>query len=405
MQAPLRPAQAPLAGVRIADFTVHAAGPFCTHLLALLGAEVIKIESSQRLDAFRKPHPVYGKMEAASFAQVAANKLSVQINLKTPRGIELARRLVAVSDIACESFRPGVMERLGLGYAALKAVKQDIVMVSISACGQTGPERGYSGYAPLFGASGGLGTLTGYADGPPTEVRHVMDHSTGMNAVAGALAAYLHKKRTGEGQHVDLAAREVATAFIGQALLAFAGSSVAPQRQGNDAPPKAPHNVYPCAGEDCWVSIAVASEAEWRALAAAIGRRDWLSDARFADVCSRWRHRAQLDRALAGWTRTRTREEVTRLLQAAGVAAFASYTAQDIVEDAHMNQRGAIQSVRSPRGETRKAVGPPWRFAKTPGLACGWIPQLGEHNRYVFGELLQFGEAEIATLMQERVIC
>ena len=146
----------PLQGMRIADFTVHAAGPFCTHMLALLGAECIKVESAKRLDVFRKPHPVYGRMEAASFAQVAANKLSVQLNLKHPRGIELAKQLIAKSDIMCESFRPGVMERLGLGYDALKAVKEDIVMVSISACGQTGPERNYSGYAPLFGLECGL---------------------------------------------------------------------------------------------------------------------------------------------------------------------------------------------------------------------------------------------------------
>lgn len=404
-QPSIKPLGKPLSGVRIADFTVHAAGPFCTHLLALLGAEVIKIESSQRLDAFRKPHPVYGKMEAASFAQVAANKLSVQLNLKTPRGVELAKRLVAVSDIACESFRPGVMERLGLGYAALKAVKQDIVMVSISACGQTGPERGYSGYAPLFGATGGLGTLTGYHDGPPTEVRHVMDHSTGMNAVAGALAAYFHKRRTGLGQHIDLAAREVATSFIGQALLQFAATGALPQRQGNDAPPKAPHNVYPCAGKDCWVSIAVGSDAEWRNLATAIGRFDWLEDARFQNSAARWQHRAELDQALAEWTRTRTREEVTRLLQGAGVAAFPSYTAKDIADDAHMNQRGAIQSVVGPHGDSRKAVGPPWRFARTPGAACAWIPKLGEHNRYVFGELLKLSDAEIDTLMREQVIC
>lgn len=394
----------PLQGVRVADFTVHAAGPFCTHLLSLLGAECIKVETTKRLDVFRKPHPVYGRMEAASFAQVAANKLSVQINLKEPRGVDLAKKLVSVSDIMCESFRPGVMERLGLGYEALKAVKKDIVMVSVSACGQTGPERGYAGYAPLFGATGGLGTLTGYQDGPPVEVRHVMDHSTGLNAAAGALAGYFRKKRTGLGQHVDLAAREVATSFIGQALLQFSATGVAPQRQGNDAPPKAPHNVYPCAGKDCWVSIAVASDAEWRGLAAAVGHGEWLSDARFGDASSRWRHREVLDTAICDWTRARTREDVTRLLQAAGVAAFPSYTSKDIADDPHMNQRGAVQSLSSPEGESRKVVGVPWRFSRTPGSLDTWTPKLGEHNAYVFGDLLGLSADEIATLVREKVI-
>ncbi|WP_199183785.1 CoA transferase [Novosphingobium sp. HII-3] len=157
----------PLEGIRIADFTVHNAGPFCTHLLSQLGAEVIKVESAMRPDAFRKPHPVYGREGPATFDQVASNKLSVRMNLKKPEGVALARRLVAASDVAAESFRPGVMARLGLGYDALKSVREDIVLLSISSSGQSGPDAHFAGYAPLFGAWGGLGELTGYADGPP----------------------------------------------------------------------------------------------------------------------------------------------------------------------------------------------------------------------------------------------
>ncbi len=393
----------PLKGVRIVDFTVHAAGPFCSHLLAMLGAECIKIESKKRLDVFRKPHPVYGRMEAAPFAQVAANKLSAQINLKDPRGIELAKRVVAVSEIMCESFRPGVMDRLGLGYEALKAVREDIVMVSISANGQTGPDRGHSGYAPLFGASGGLGTFTGYADGPPVELRHVMDHSCGLHAAAATLAAYYRRKRSGRGSHVDLAAREVAASFIGQALLQYSANGTEPRRQGNDMPMMAPHNAYPCIGKDCWVSIAVANDDEWRRFAAAIGRSDLAAHAGYRDQRARFEHRAALDREVAAWTATRTREEVTRLLQAAGVAAFPSFTAQDIADDPHMNQRGAIQSL-SGAGETRKVVGPPWRLSRTPGKLKTWTPDLGEHNQYVFGELLGMSNDEIESLKQEKVI-
>ncbi len=393
----------PLKGVRIVDFTVHAAGPFCSHLLATLGAECIKVESKKRLDVFRKPHPVYGRMEAAPFAQVAANKLSAQINLKDPRGIELAKRLVAVSDIMCESFRPGVMERLGLGYEALKKVREDIVMVSISANGQTGPDRGHSGYAPLFGASGGLGTFTGYADGPPVELRHVMDHSSGLHAAAATLAAYYRRKRSGRGSHVDLAAREVAASFIGQALLQYSADGTEPRRQGNDMPMMAPHNAYPCSGKDCWVSIAVANDDEWRRFAAAIGRSDLAAHADYRDQRSRFEHRAALDREVAAWTVTRTREEVTKLLQAAGVAAFPSFTALDMADDPHMNQRGAIQSL-SGAGETRKVVGPPWRLARTPGKLKTWTPDLGEHNQYVFGELLGMSNEEIEKFKQEKVI-
>jgi crotonobetainyl-CoA:carnitine CoA-transferase CaiB-like acyl-CoA transferase len=401
---PTAGAKAPLHGVRVADFTLHAAGPFCAHMLSLLGAECIKIETAARPDIFRKPHPVYGRLTAATFDQVASNKLSVQLNLKDPRGVDLAKRIVAMSDIVAESFRPGVMDRLGLGYETLKRLKPDIVMVSISASGQSGPERSYAGYAPLFGAAGGLGTLTGYEDGPPTEIRHVMDHSTGFTAAMGTLAAYLRKKRTGLGQHVDVAAREVACGFIGDALLQFAATGVSPRRAGNDAPRKAPHNVYPCAGEDAWVSIVVATEEEWRAFVRATKRDEWFDDTRFASAQLRWAHRHELDREVSGWTSTRSREDVTHLLQAAGVAAFPSFTSQDIVDDPHLNERGTIKTLQSNGGESRKVVGPPWRFSRTPPTFERWTPQLGEHNAYVFGELLGLAETQIDELVAAKVI-
>jgi crotonobetainyl-CoA:carnitine CoA-transferase CaiB-like acyl-CoA transferase len=403
--APARPAGAgPLHGVRVADFTLHAAGPFCAHMLSLLGAECIKIETAIRPDIFRKPHPVYGRMGAASFDQVASNKLSVQLNLKSPEGVDLAKRIVAASGIVAESFRPGVMERLGLGYETLRQVRPGLVMVSISASGQTGPERGYAGYAPLFGAAGGLGTLTGYEDGPPTEIRHVMDHSTGLTAAMGALAAYLRQQRTGLGQHVDVAAREVACGFIGDALLQYAATGTAPQRMGNDLPQQAPHNVYACAGDDAWVSIAVATDTQWQAFATLLERFDWLADARFASAAGRWACRRELDAAVGEWTRTRTREEVTTLLQGAGIAAFPSYTAQDIVDDPHMRERGSIKTMTSPRGETRSVVGPPWRFGRSPAALDRWTPELGEHNEYVFGELLGLSRARIDELVAAKVI-
>src|SRR5689334_11561762 len=187
--------RAPLAGVRIADFTIHAAGPFGTHLLSQLGAECIKIESKTRPDAFRKPHAVYGRMTAATFDQVSVNKLSVRLNLKQPEAVQLAKRLVSICDIAAESFRAGVMQRLGLGFEELRAVKSDIILLSLSSSGQSGPDSHFAGYAPLFGAWGGLGWMTGYADGPPVEMRHVMDHSAGAHAAVATIAALLQRRR------------------------------------------------------------------------------------------------------------------------------------------------------------------------------------------------------------------
>ncbi len=394
----------PLDGVRIADFTVHNAGPFATHMLSLLGAECIKIESAQRPDIFRKPHPVYGRLEPATFDQVASNKLSVRINLKHPRGIVLARRLVAVCDVAAESFRPGVMTRLGLGYDALRDVKPDIILLAISSSGQSGPDSHFAGYAPLFGAWGGLGALTGYADGPPVEMRHVMDHTVGLNAALAVVAALHRRRATGHGALVDVAAREVASSLLGEAML-MASAGLQTGRTGNDHPAMAPHGVYPAKGHDRWISIAVRTDAEWRALARLMGQPRLSTDPRFAAVPDRLVNRRLLDTLVSDWTVTMPPDAAATLLQSAGIAAHASWTAADIVADPHLGERGAIVEVTEPDGRGRAAVGAPMRLSKSPeiGIARG-TPKLGEHEDYVFGELLCMSSSERQELQDERVI-
>jgi crotonobetainyl-CoA:carnitine CoA-transferase CaiB-like acyl-CoA transferase len=187
-------------------------------------------------------------------------------------------------------------------------------------------------------------------------------------------------------------------------MLAFSATGVAPQRAGNDMPGMAPNNVYRCAGDERWVSIAVGSDAEFKALARAVGKPQWLNDPRFADAASRWQNRAVIDSELSAWTQVRTREAVTQALQAEGVAAFPSYTAQDLANDLHVNQRGSIVEMREPDGGKRKAVGPPWRFSKTPAKLARGTPALGEHEAYVYGELLGFAPDEIDALVRDKVI-
>ncbi|HYP63862.1 MAG TPA: CoA transferase [Acidocella sp.] len=375
----------PLSGIRIADFTVHNAGPFCTNLLSQLGAEVMKIESAMRPDAFRKPHPVYGRMGPATFDQVSSTKLSVRVNLKKPEGIALAKRIVGISDVAAESFRPGVIGRLGLGYEALRAVKADIIMLSVSSCGQEGPDSHFAGYAPLFGAWGGLSDLTGYPDGPPVEMRHVMDHTVGMNAAVAVMAALMQRCATGKGAHVDVAAREVASSLAGEALLLAAAGGV-PRRMGNAQEGRVPHGVYPAAGEDRWIAIAARSDAERATLARVIGGE--LSDA-----------------AIADWTRTRDANAAAAALQAAGIAAHASWTTPEIAADPHLRERHAIVIVQEPDGKAREAVGVPMRLSKGPeiGIHCG-TPKLGEHEDYIYGELLGMNAAERRALEEAEVI-
>jgi crotonobetainyl-CoA:carnitine CoA-transferase CaiB-like acyl-CoA transferase len=394
----------PLAGIRIADFTVHNAGPFCTHLLSQLGAEVIKVESAMRPDAFRKPHPVYGRMGPATFDQVASTKLSIRINLKKPEGVVLARRLVAVSDVAAESFRPGVIERLGLGFEDLKAVKPDIIMLCVSSSGQSGPDRHFAGYAPLFGAWGGLGEMTGYSDGPPVEMRHVMDHTVGMNSAVAVLAALQRRRATGVGGLVDVSAREVASSLLGEALL-LAAAGKEPHRIGNEHLTMAPHGVYPAQGEDRWVSIAVTSDAEWQVLAAIVDEPGLVADARFAKAVDRHANRAALEPILSTWTRSMPADDIAGMLQDAGIAAHSSWTTPELAADPHLRARGAICEVQEPDGRHRAAVGVPMRLSKGPqiGIHRG-TPALGEDEDYVYGELLGLSRAERIALEKSEVI-
>lgn len=393
---------APLAGVRIADFTIHAAGPYCTHILSQLGAECIKIESKTRLDAFRKPHAVYGRMTAATFDQVSSNKLSVRLNLKKPEAVALAKRLVSISDIAAESFRPGVMERLDLNFDALRAVKPDLVYLSLSSCGQSGPDSHFAGYAPLFGAWGGLGWMTGYEDGPPVEMRHVMDHAAGLHAALATTAALNQRRRTGQAQHVDLAAREVASAMIGDALV-LASLGQTPPRTGNGDPGMAPHGIYPTAQPDRWLTIAVRNDNEWTSLVNVIGQGESLPQ--FATVQGRLQHSTDVDALLTRWLEKLDAEQTAHRLQQAGVSAHVSWNMEDIASDPHLRARQAVVDVSAPDIPKRLAVGAPGQFSKTTDIGIQRLtPALGEHEDYVFGELLGLSTAERNSLEEREII-
>ena len=394
---------APLAGVRVADFSVHAAGPFAGMILASLGADVIKVESAARLDITRRPHAMYGK-PPSSFEQVNASKRSVTLNLKEPRALELAYDLVRISDVALENFRPGVMDRLGLGYPQLREIKPDIIMVSLSSNGQTGPEASYAGYAPMFAALGGLGYLTGYPDGPPVELRHAMDHTGGMMAAFSAVAALCAHRNHQVGQRADVAVRDIATAFMGHALMDTAMNDRDAQRIGNRDEVMAPHGVFPCRGEDQWVTIAVADDKEWRALKNAMGNPGWADAGEYGDAFLRWQNQDALEQRLSDWTAFRTAGEVSDLLQSVGVAAVPSLSADQLMADPHLAERDAFPTtIHAEKGEQR-AVAPPWRFSETPTDALRWTPELGEHNREVFCGLLGMDEAELAILQQAHVV-
>lgn len=397
-----------LAGIRMVDFTWAAAGPVCTTMLAVLGAEVIKVETSKRLDGTRaRPGPgkPFVHVDASPFFNdLNVNKMSVTLDLGKPEAVELVKRMVAVSDIVAENFRPGVLNRLGLGYPVLRKVKPDIIMLSSSASGQTGPDSGYLGYASIFGALAGLGHVTGYKDGPPMELRLPMDLVSAMTSAFLVLAALNYRRSSGRGQHLDVASREALSCFIGEILMDAAVNGRDEGRRGNEDAIMAPHSCYPCKGEDRWVSIAVGSDAEWRALCKAMGDPAWTKGEKFADALSRWQNREALDKLVGRWTAKQTNYEVMHKLQKVGVAAFPSMSSQDIFTDPHLKARRISQVIRHPKTGKQTLLGPPYKLSATPARIRRHAPLLGEHNEYIFCDVLGMPKREIEELVKEGVL-
>jgi benzylsuccinate CoA-transferase BbsF subunit len=398
----------PLEGVRILDFTWAWAGPQATLLLALLGAEVIKVESRRRLDHTRLRSLMTGPTmtspdHSVIFNDLNAGKLSLTLNLSQPKAVEIAKRVAQISDVMTENMRPGVMERLGLGYDDLKAVKPNIIMLSSSAVGATGPERTYAGYAPTFAAMGGLAYITGHADGPPMPLSGAVDLRVGTTSAFAILAALHYRARTGKGQHIDLSSTEAVSTLIGHTFMDYSMNSRVQTRAGNRDHLMAPHNCYPCLGEDKWVTIAVACQEEWDALRRVVGDGR-LEDERFADAASRWQNQEALDQIIGEWTASHSQEEVTQALQEVGVAAMPIHDGQALVRDAHLRERGVLEPVQHPLIGERLTLSPPWRFSRTPAQIRRPGPLLGEHNQYVLGELLGMASDEIERLIAEEVL-
>jgi crotonobetainyl-CoA:carnitine CoA-transferase CaiB-like acyl-CoA transferase len=399
----------PLQGVRITEFTSAWAGPYATCLLALLGAEVIKVESRRRLDhsrmtSFSTGKDFSGPDESSVFNSLNLNKFGVNLNLSKPKGVEIAKKLVGVSDAVIENMRPGVMPRLGLGYEVLSEVKQDIIYLSSSACGQTGPEREYVGYAPTFAALGGASFLTGYEDWPPSNFMGAIDLRSATTSAFAMVAALCHHQRTGEGQYVDLSSQETIAVLVGDTILDYIMNRRVPMRMGNRDEVMAPHNCYRCRGDDNWISIAVATDQEWRALCKAMERRDLVQDERFSDAYKRWNNQDKLDQIINEWTKSQDYYGVMEKLQKAGVAAAPSLSSEGLFKDPHLREREVFTQVEHPVMGKDWVIAPPWRLSATPASIKRHAPLLGEHNDFIFHGLLGMSREEIKELEEEQVI-
>jgi crotonobetainyl-CoA:carnitine CoA-transferase CaiB-like acyl-CoA transferase len=399
----------PLDGIRIVDFTWAWAGPYATLLLALLGAEVIKVESQRRLDHTRLRSLMTGPTlggpnQSTVFNDINLNKLSLTLNLTQPKAIDIVKRLVRLADVVAQNMRPGVMDRLGLSYEVLRQIKPDIIMLSSSALGETGPERTYVGYAPTFAAMSGLAYISGHPEGQPSTLTGAIDTRVGTTSAFAILAALNHRQHTGQGQHIDLSSSEAISCLVGDALMDYTMNHRVQERKGNRDDFMVPHGCYRCRGRDSWVTIAVSTEDEWRAFCKASGNPPWAEDERFFNADNRRRNQTELDKLVSDWTKKYTDYEVTEILQNAGVAAAPTLSGEMVSKDAHSRERGFFTEVEHPELGKRIVVGAPWRLSATPAIKPRPAPLMGEHNQYVLNELLGISQEEIDQLVEEQVV-
>jgi len=400
----------PLEGIRVANFGWVWAGPVVGQTLAFLGAEVYKIESYARVDMTRNLPPFGGgerdpNRSLSNHACWAGNG-SVSLNLKKPEAIELARELIAKCDVVAENFGPGVMHQLGLGYAELCKVKPDIVLFSMPAAGLTGPLRDVRTYGLSLTSTTGLDSLTGYDDGPPIPMENAF--SDPFNGIMGAFAiltALHHRDRSGQGQHIDYSQQEAVMQMVGPAFMDYAMNGRVAGPMGNRHPlaAAAPHGVFPCAGDDRWISIAVGDESEWQGLVAAMDDPEWARASEFAGPDERVRNIHALHERLAAWTAGFDDRELAERLQRHGVAAAPVLNVADLLHDPHYRARGTFIEVRHPLGFDETIYGAYVKTSRTEAkVRTG--PIIGQDNEHVFKELLGMPEARYRQLVEEQVI-
>ena len=404
--------QGPLSGIRVVGMTQWQAGPSCTLLIAFLGAEVIKVESFTHLDPFRQSFfPTQEPDQedrpydrTTSFHTNNAGKLSVQLNLKHPKGIALMKELLATADGFVYNMRQVAIDKLGLDYESLKAINPGLVVLSMTNSGSTGPERDYYGYAPTFVGLGGVSYISGYPDHAPCEHTGWPDTEVGAWAAFSLLAGLHQRERTGKGTYVDYSGREAMAWTAGEALMDYTLNSRVRGRVGNRDDFMAPHNVYRCQGEESWITIAVASDAEWEALCDVMGRPAWTSDERFATTLNRWKNQDEMDKLLEEWTSQHDNVGLMERLQEAGVAAVPSYSNEELYSGPHLRERDFFKVVEHPLGGAHPMSRPPWGLSETPADIDRPAPLMGEHNEYVLHDVLGHSLDEIAGLKDEQAV-
>ncbi len=401
----------PLQGTRVLDLGRLIAGPIAAQVLGDLGAEVIKIESPVGEPLRNVGGPVAPVLESAGddrpynrrpwCNELNRGKLDVVLDLTQEAGTEVFKRLVRISDIVIDNFSPRVMKNFGLDYEALKREQENIIMISVSAFGATGPYNHRRGAGSNMDAASGLTFLSGYADGPPIRTgSYFCDFFSGLHAAFAAVTALHHRRHTGRGQYIDVAMREVDTTIVGDALIDYTMNGRAQKAAGNRHPSMAPHGCYPCTGDERWIAIAIGSEEEWQRLVDVMGGPDWAKEPQFTTSAKRLENQDVLDGRLSAWTATRDRDEVMMSLQQAGVAAGAVQNVKEVLDNPQVKHRQFYSEVFHPEMGQSLVRNLPWKMPRTPVSLERPAPVFAQDNQHVFQEILGMTPPEVERLYE-----
>ena len=393
-----------LSGIRVVDITNNQAGPSCGQMLAWLGADVVKVEEPERGDPARHTHRDRADSDSLFFLSFNANKRSLPLNLKHPRGKDVFRALLKTADVLLENFGPGVLDRLGFGYPAVKALNPRLVYASIKGFGSYGPYSDYKSYEPIAQAMGGGMSVTGFPDGPPTYVwPSIGDSGTGMHCVIGILAALMQRHASGEGQKVEVSMQDVVVNLIRVSLRDHQRHGKPAPRTGNQLGTSVPGTTYRChpGGPNDYVFI-FTQQQMWHPFLRAIGRGDLIGDERYETPEARWQRRADVDALVEAWTITRAKHDVMEILAGAGVPCGACLDTAEVLADPHLLAREMIVEVEHPVRGRYLTVGNPIKLSASP-TTIGPSPLLGQHREEILKEL-GYTEAQIRALASEGAI-
>ena len=391
----------PLSGVRVLDLTRVLAGPFCTMILGDMGADVVKVEEPGKGDDTRS-WPPFTEGEATYFLAVNRNKKSLTLNLKAPAGRRVLERLAKTSDVLVENFRPGTMDKLGVGYAALRTLNPRLIYCSISGFGESGPQAHRAGYDLVVQAESGIMDLTGFADGPPVKVGNsIADLVSGMAAAHAVTLALLARQRTRRGQKVEIGMLDVMASLLTYQAGMYFNAGRTPTRQGNAHPSIVPYEVFKAS--DAYITLGVANNSLWERACGAMDRRDLVGDARYATEGARVQHRATLIPLLNEILGGRTAEEWTKRFEAAGVPAGRIRTVAEVCESEHLKARGMIVRLPHPKARHVTMMGVPMRLHATPPGAAAPPPTLGQHTDQVL-RALGYRPAAVRRLRADGVV-